>query len=265
MYGAIEWPKIWEAVRKQYQEADGWVSWVHHEAEVIELHGDGTAFADRDAGQGDVFGGTKAYSSSANRWKTTERECAHPQGVVAQGLPTSGTSTTDDGQGFVVPERAEQWHRSVDQAIASFGGLRETGAKCKIVAMICPASRRAQPSTPAHRGDGCSGQQAMALLVRKPCSQRRGGSITTNCTEKPTARHSSRAGCRPRRRRASRSDAGIWRAQAAERSGSHHRCVRCQGLAEQSERKRRLRQGQSIAGTVMRRLQSRVTMGNLEA
>ena len=51
----------------------------------------------------------------------------------------------DDGQGFVSVALAERWLKSIDQAIASFGGRRETGSECKSVArLICPAPRMSE-------------------------------------------------------------------------------------------------------------------------
>ena len=137
MYGTIEWPKIREAGRQHFQKAEACVNWTHQETETIELQSGGTAVSDRDAGQGDVFGGTKAALVVGG---ATENHRERMR-VVADGglLGAVDEWYIDDGQCFVAPRNADRWLRSVDMAIALFGGFREVGTECKNVARsICP-------------------------------------------------------------------------------------------------------------------------------
>ena len=135
MYGTVE------AVRQHFQEAEAWVSWTHQEAEIIELQSGGTAVSDRGAGQGDVFGGTQAalvLGGATDNHRERMRTAADGGrlGAVDEWY-------IDDGQAFVAPRNADRWLRSVDMAIASFGGRRAAGAECKSVArLICPENRQ---------------------------------------------------------------------------------------------------------------------------
>ena len=138
MYGMIEGPHTRAAVSKHFQEAEAWVKWSHAGVESIELQSGGTAFSDRGAGQGDVFGGTTA---SLVLGESMEAHRTRMQAIVG-GARTGAVDEwfIDDGQGLVLAEHAESWLKSVDAAITSFGGRRETGEECKSIAkLICPA------------------------------------------------------------------------------------------------------------------------------
>ena len=140
MYGTIEWPKIRDAVSKHFQDAEPWVNWAHQKVESIELQGGGTAYSDRGAGQGDVYGAT---TSSLVLWEAIQQH----RGRMCSAMESVRTGAVDewyidDGQGFVSVALAERWLKSIDQAIASVGGRKEKpGAECKSVArLICPAA-----------------------------------------------------------------------------------------------------------------------------
>ena len=143
MYGTIEWPFIRAAICKHFEEAEGWGNWAHGAVEEIELPGGATAFSDRGAGQGDVYGGT---SAALVMGESLEDHRARMRGGMGDHR-TGGVDEwyVDDGQGFVLASVAETWLKSVDQAITAFGGRRDTGEECKSVArLICPAGREAE-------------------------------------------------------------------------------------------------------------------------
>ena len=143
MFGTIEWSEIREAVAADFPEALSWLQWQHSCVDEVDLPSGGTALTDRGAGQGDVFGSThSSLTLGRHMVQHRERFCeARPQ------QPSGATDEwfIDDGQAFVKPALAETWLQSVDQAIAAFGGHRETGAECKSVArLLCQPEREAQ-------------------------------------------------------------------------------------------------------------------------
>ena len=143
MFGSIEWPAIRNAIAKHFPEAEAWVQWEHAAVEEIELPSGGVAYGDRGAGQGDVFGPTKA-SLALGEAVTHARPgmALESNGTTGDRIGASDEWFMDDGQAFVKPHVASNWLRKMDTAIESFGGRREIGRESKSVArLLCPPGR----------------------------------------------------------------------------------------------------------------------------
>ena len=143
MFGSIEWAELRRAVDRDLQEASAWFQWQHSTFDEIDLPGGGTAFSNRGSGQGDVFGSSTSSLTlgghmSEHRASFGATQPSQPCGAVDEWF-------IDDGQAFVKPAVADTWLRSVDRAIAAFGGQRARGAQCKSVArLLCaPGSETA--------------------------------------------------------------------------------------------------------------------------
>ncbi|CAK0886405.1 unnamed protein product [Prorocentrum cordatum] len=141
MFGIIEWAEIREAVRRDLEEAEGWFQWEHETPEEIELPSGDVAVSDRGAGQGGVFGSSISSLTFGHRIGV---HMQRHQGSLGDD-PSAGAVGEwfiDGGQAFVRPAQASAWLRSVDAALAAFGGRRSTGAACKSVAwLLCPEAR----------------------------------------------------------------------------------------------------------------------------
>ena len=134
MFGTIDWSAIREAVEADFSEALSWLQWQHSSPDEVDLPSGGTAYTDRGAGQGDVFGSTHSSLTlgrhmAQHRQRFCEARPQQPSGATDEWF-------VDDGQAFVKPALAEAWLQSVDRAITSFGGHREAGAECKSVARL---------------------------------------------------------------------------------------------------------------------------------
>ena len=140
MFGNVEWPQIRSAISKYFPEAEAWVQWEHADTEEIELPSGGVAYGDRGAGQGDVYGPTKASLATGEAVANArERLTADTKERV---IGACDKWIIDDCQAFVKPQIATDRLKSMDAAFASFGGHREIGSESKSVArLLCPPER----------------------------------------------------------------------------------------------------------------------------
>jgi hypothetical protein len=144
MFGSIEWAEIRAAVDRDFQEAASWLRWQQSTVDEVDLPGGGSAYTNRGAGQGDVFGSTMS-SLTLGGHVAVHRES------WAQSRPQQPTGAADewfidDGQAFVKPQLADRWLQSVDLATRASAGAVPSGKSAKAWP-ACSARQSAQPSS----------------------------------------------------------------------------------------------------------------------